>query len=174
VTVAPRTLEIDSRAVTVRPIAGDDEVRACAEIMASSEPWITLGRTLERSLEIASDHDSQEIYVAVGEGTVIGFVILVMHGAFIGYIRTIAVHESWRSRGLGRCLVAFAEERIFRESPNVFLCVSSFNPRARALYERLGYEPVGELHDYIVRGHSEWLLRKTHGPLSEFRSADRE
>jgi hypothetical protein len=27
---------------------------------------------------------------------------------------------------------------------------------------------VGELHDYIVAGHSEVLMRKTIAPLSEF------
>jgi len=66
---------------------------------------------------------------------------------------------------LGRQLIAFAEERIFRESPNVFLCVSSFNSDARRLYERLGYELIGELRDYLVRGSSELLMRKTIGPL---------
>ena len=71
-------------------------------------------------------------------------------------------------RGVGRRLLAFAEERIFRESPNVFLCVSSFNAGARRLYLRLGYELIGELKDYIVRGHSELLMRKTRGPLREF------
>ena len=50
----------------------------------------------------------------------------------------------------------------------MFLCVSSFNPRARALYERLGYELVRELTDYIVAGHSELLLRKTVGPIRDF------
>jgi RimJ/RimL family protein N-acetyltransferase len=56
--------------------------------------------------------------------------------------------------------MGFAEERIFRETPNVFLLVSSFNHRARALYQRLGYEPIGELKDFIVPGHSELLMRK--------------
>jgi RimJ/RimL family protein N-acetyltransferase len=46
--------------------------------------------------------------------------------------------------------------------------VSSFNERARALYTRLGYETVGELRDYIVRGHSEWLLRKSIAPLADW------
>jgi hypothetical protein len=46
--------------------------------------------------------------------------------------------------------------------------VSSFNPDARRLYERLGYSVVGELKDLIVPGHSEILLRKTLGPLTEF------
>jgi ribosomal-protein-alanine N-acetyltransferase len=162
-------LQIDARQVTVRPIATDEDVRACADIITTSEPWITLGRTTEQAQRILRDREVQEVHVAVHEGAVVGFVILVMKGAFVGYLRTIAVRADWRSRGLGQRLIKFAEERIFRESPNVFLCVSSFNPRARSLYERLGYEPVGELRDYIVRGHSEWLMRKTLGPHAEFR-----
>jgi [ribosomal protein S18]-alanine N-acetyltransferase len=164
-----QTLEIDARRVTIRPIASDDEARVCAEIMATSDPWVTLGRTMDQAAAILRDRDVQEIYVAVHDGAVVGFVILVLKGAFIGYIRTVAVHADWRSRGMGRRLIWFAEERVFRDSPNVFLCVSSFNARARALYERLGYEMVGELRDYVVRGHSEWLMRKTLGPLAEFR-----
>jgi ribosomal protein S18 acetylase RimI-like enzyme len=66
---------------------------------------------------------------------------------------------------VGTDLIRFAEERIFPTYPNVFLCVSSFNPRARALYERLGYELIGELHDFLIAGHSEFLLRKTTGPI---------
>jgi RimJ/RimL family protein N-acetyltransferase len=46
--------------------------------------------------------------------------------------------------------------------------VTSFNHRARALYERLGYEYVGELSDFFVRGVSELLYRKTRGPWSDF------
>ena len=138
--------------------------------MCTTEPWLTLGRTLEQSLRVVTDPDN-ESYVATSDGSVVGFVVLVMRGAFVGYIKSVAVREDWRAHGLGRRLVGFAEERIFRESPNVFLCVSSFNPRARALYERLGYHVVGELTDYIIRGHSEWLLRKSRGPLLEFTPA---
>ena len=70
-----------------------------------------------------------------------------------------------RGQGLGTRLVEFAEKRIFRDTPNVFLCVSSFNPRARALYERLGYERIGELKNYLIDGASELLMRKTIGPI---------
>jgi ribosomal protein S18 acetylase RimI-like enzyme len=38
--------------------------------------------------------------------------------------------------------------------------VSSFNDGARRLYERLGYERVGELKDLAVDGASEWLMCK--------------
>ena len=168
-TASPQTLDIDARPIVIRPLADDDEARCCADIMVTSEPWLTLGRTMEQAMRILADRELQEVYVAVHDGSVIGFVILILKGAFVGYIRTVAVHADWRSRGLGRRLIGFAEQRIFRESPNVFLCVSSFNERARTLYERLGYEAIGELRDYIVRGHSEIIMRKTLGPHGEFR-----
>ena len=76
---------------------------------------------------------------------------------------------SARGSGLGTQLVAFAEQRIHRESPNVFLCVSSFNPGARSLYERLGYEFVGTLKDFLVEGYDELLYRKSSGPWNTFK-----
>ena len=146
----------------------DNEARACARIMAENEPWITLRRDFEASLAILRD-PLREVYVAVpGEASdVLGFVVFVMRGAFVGYIQSIAVRANGRGRGLGTRLLAFAESRIFLEAPNVFICASSFNARARALYARLGYETVGELRDYVVRGHSELLMRKSLGPLVE-------
>ena len=146
----------------------DDEVRACARIMAENEPWVTLRRDYEAALAILRD-PLREVYVALhgNASDVLGFVVLVMRGALVGYIQSIAVHASWRGRGLGTRLIAFAESRIFLETPNVFICASSFNERARALYSRLGYETVGELRDYVVRGHSELLMRKSLGPLVE-------
>ncbi|MBK6494929.1 MAG: hypothetical protein IPG05_07475 [Gemmatimonadetes bacterium] len=56
-----------------------------------------------------------------------------------------------------------------RRAPNVFLCVSSFNPDAERLYRRLGYEVVGTLTDFIVTGHHETLLRKSTGSWAAFR-----
>ncbi|MGZ7039486.1 MAG: GNAT family N-acetyltransferase [Thermoanaerobaculia bacterium] len=152
----------------IRRLMSDAEARACATMMSSSEPWLTLGRTLQECLALLVD-PTREVYVAAEDGAVRGFIIINMHGAFSGYIQTICVDPGSRGSGLGSQLVAFAEERIFRDSPNVFLCVPSFNPRARSLYERLGYETIGEIRDFLVRGHSEVLMRKTIGPMREFR-----
>jgi [ribosomal protein S18]-alanine N-acetyltransferase len=135
--------------------------------MAASEPWITLGRGYEESLRIMLD-PTRESYLALeGEGRA-GFVILCTVGPFTGYLQTLCVSPERRGGGLGSRLLAMAEERLFEASPNVFLCVSSFNTAARRLYERQGYLLVGELPDYLVRGHSELLFRKTRGPWSEF------
>ena len=137
-------------------------------MMSDSEPWLTLKRSFDDCMELLED-PTREVYVAVRGADVLGFVILNMNGAFVGYIQTICVLEHERSRGIGARLIDYAEKRIFRDSPNVFLCVSSFNPRARALYERLGYERIGELKDYLVAGHSELLFRKTISPIRDFR-----
>ena len=113
----------------------------------------------------ASSCSSKEVYVARDDSGVVGFLVLDMRGAFVGYIQSVGVHEACRGRGIGSLLISFAEERIFRDSPNVFICVSDFNTQARALYERLGYEYIGELRDYLMQGRSELLLRKTRGPI---------
>jgi ribosomal protein S18 acetylase RimI-like enzyme len=154
--------------MVIRPLRHGEESRVCARMMAASEPWITLKRGYPESLAIVEDR-SREVHVALEEGEVRGLLILNMSGAFAGYIQTVCVAPEARSRGIGTRLMRFAEERIFRESPNVFLCVSSFNPRARALYQRLGYVRVGELKDFLVSGHAEVIFRKTIGSLGEFR-----
>ena len=156
-----------SGAVVLRPLADEAQTAACARIMAGSEPWLTLGRSYERCLAVVQD-PTREVTVALQGREVAGFIITCMTGPFPGYIQTVAVAPGARGQGLGSRLVAHAEARIFRDSPNVFLCVSTFNPAARRLYQRLGYALVGELTDYLVRGHGEVLLRKSLGPWSEF------
>jgi [ribosomal protein S18]-alanine N-acetyltransferase len=56
-------------------------------------------------------------------------------------------------------------------SGRVNICVSSFNTAARRLYERLGFQQVGVLRDFIVVGHDEILLRKTRGAWADFQAA---
>jgi ribosomal protein S18 acetylase RimI-like enzyme len=148
----------------IRALASRDDAHLCATLMSTSEPWLTLGRGYEESLRLIED-PSREVYLAFDGERFLGFIIILMHGAFVGYIQTVAVTADARGTGIGSELVKFAEERIFTNYPNVFLCVSSFNPRARALYERLGYQRIGEIPDFLVHGHSEILMRKTIGPI---------
>ena len=137
-------------------------------MMAASEPWITLRYDYAASLRALAS-PGKEIHLAVGGGEVVGFVLLNLKGAFVGTLQSICVAPGRRGRGIGRRLVAFAEERVFAQHPNLFVCVSSFNPGAQRFYRALGYEVVGELKNFLVDGHSEILLRKTTGSLTEFR-----
>jgi ribosomal protein S18 acetylase RimI-like enzyme len=154
--------------VQIQALESTEHIHQCAEFMAVSEPWKTLRRTYEEGVAMLND-PNREAYAALVDGQLAGFTILRMDGAFVGYIQTIGVLPQWQSRGIGSKLMAFAEERIFRDTPNAFICVSSFNPKAQKLYKKLGYETVGELTEYIVPGHSEFLMRKTIAPLTEFK-----
>jgi ribosomal protein S18 acetylase RimI-like enzyme len=153
--------------VEIRPLERGRDAAACAEMMLTTEPWITLRLTRENALATLYD-TAKEVYAARDARGVAGFVIIDMRGLMRGYIQTVCVRGDRRGEGVGSRLVRFAEDRIFRESPNVFICVSSFNPEARRLYERLGFEQVGTLRELIVPGHDELVLRKTRGPWTEF------
>ena len=155
------------QSIVLKELENSAEIDVCARMMANSEPWITLRRDYEASVQTLSV-PSKEVYLALSDDEIVGFIILNMQGAFIGFIQTVCVSPEWRGGGIGSKLLDFVEGRILSETPNVFMCVSSFNRDAQRLYRRHGYEVVGELKDYIVSGHSETLLRKTISPLSEF------
>jgi len=140
--------------------ASHDDREWAARLMARSEPWITLGRTLETCRLVCHNPDYL-VFTGVRGETRCGFVLLHARGV-VGspYLATIAVDEPFRSQGIGAELIAFAEDYFRGHARHMFLCVSSFNPRARALYERLGYRQVGELPDYLIDGASELLMHK--------------
>jgi ribosomal-protein-alanine N-acetyltransferase len=154
--------------IEIRRLEGAADAEICARMMANSEPWITLRRNYDASMKILTD-PSREVYLAMLGNEIVGFTVLNMHGAFVGYIQSVCVASQWRGKGFGSKLMDYVEKRILSETPNVFICVSSFNRRVQKLYERRGYEVVGELKNWIVPGHSEILLRKTIAPLTEFK-----
>ena len=131
----------------------------CARLMAGTEPWITLRQDLD-ACRAKLSRPSSELFVAREAERRLGFILLLPYGlAGSPYISSVAVDESARGCGVGSRLVAFAEKH-YAGRKHIFLCVSSFNHRAQALYRRLGYEQVGEFPDYVVEGHSELLFHK--------------
>jgi ribosomal protein S18 acetylase RimI-like enzyme len=147
----------------------EDVINECTLLMSNSEPWLTLRRTYDDIIEIIDDETS-EVHLAQLENKTVGFAIIRLRGAFVGYVQSIMIRPQCRNQGFGRAFMKYLEGRIFTEHPNVFICVSSFNTDAQRLYKELGYEAIGALKDYIVRGHSEILMRKSRGPLSEFKT----
>jgi ribosomal protein S18 acetylase RimI-like enzyme len=143
------------------PAAAPEEFGWCAELMARSEPWITLRRDLA-ACEKALRRPGGELFVARGteNDAPVGFVLLSPYGlAGSPYLASIAVAAEARGQGIGAQLLRFAEER-YAERGHLFLLVSSFNRGAQRLYREHGYEFVGELKDYCVAGHSELILHK--------------
>jgi [ribosomal protein S18]-alanine N-acetyltransferase len=140
----------------------------CALMMSATDPWITLGLDYNQCLE-AFEGAGKEVYIIKEGEEIEGFVILQVHGTFSGYIQTICIKESCRGKGLGKILLEFCEERVHRFSPNLFICVSSFNKGAIKLYLNYEFRLVGELNDFVKEGFTELLLRKTIGPRAGYK-----
>lgn len=141
---------------------GDDRLW-CARLMASSDPWITLGRGYD-VCRAASVDPAYLVLMARRGGEPCGFVRVHPRGvAGCAYIASIAVAEAERGGGVGAALLDAAEVRFAGSSRYLFLCVSSFNTRAQAFYARHGYARMGEFPDYVIDGASEVLLGKRLG-----------
>src|SRR5208282_2043338 len=103
--------------------AAEPEFEWCAQLMAGTEPWITLRREIAKCREVLR-RPGGELFVAHEAGEPRGFILIHPYGcAGSPYITSIAVAESARGKGMGAQLLAFAEGpaagRRF-----IFLCVS--------------------------------------------------
>ena len=175
---SPRTGPRAARVVIRRLQSAD--VEACARIVAGDPLWQRYGITLTRARQEIrqalaaargggrATYSAGEFAVAESGGEVAGFIWFRLDGTFhhSGYVRWVGVASQAQCRGLGRRLMRYAENRIFKAGPNVFLMVSDFNEQAQRFYEALGYRLVGKVPDYIVPGIGEHVYRKTRGPIA--------
>jgi len=145
--------------IVVEPATPADREWA-ARLMAASDPWITLGRGLDEC-RVACGREGYEMLVARHGAEPCGFALLHPRGVSGSpYLASFAVAEAWRSHGVGAVLLSACERHFAPTSRHFFLCVSSFNSRARAFYERHGFRQVGEFTDYVIDGASEILMHK--------------
>lgn len=155
-----RELRMRDQLLIEPALPGDAEW--CAKVMSGADPWIRLGRTHAVCLERLTRAGS-ELYIARRDGARAGFLLLDRHGvAGSPYVASVACAAEVRGQGIGSAMLAFAERR-YPDARFIFLCVSSFNVKARRLYERLGYALVGTLKDYIINGVDEHLMMKRLG-----------
>ena len=152
----------------IKLTTNENELNQCAELMSQSEPFISLKFNFEKC-KLAVRGDYKEVYIATEGDEFLGFVVLQFYGVLRGYIQTICICHNQRGKGIGTTLLKFSEEKLMKKFPNVFMCVTSFNLQAQKLYNRLGYEKIGELKNHIIEGADEYILRKQGSPISEFK-----
>ncbi len=155
--------------VIIAPLSSFD-VSLAAEIVAKNKLWQRYGTDYDRAYAILMEAIQEErtIYSARIFEQVAGFIWFDLWGTFYhsGYVRWIAVHPDFQGKGIGNILMQFAEDKIFQKGPNVFLLVSDFNTEAQMFYQKRGYKKVGELEDYYKKGITEWIYRKSKGPIA--------
>lgn len=79
----------------IRRMSTKADAERCTRMMSSSEPWITLQRDYDKSLEMLQKPD-REVYLAFRRDELVGFLILNMNGPFAGYIQSICVEPGKR------------------------------------------------------------------------------
>lgn len=149
--------------IQIRPMQGND-VPACARIMAGNELWQRYGITPEAAIARFEKAlaDNASILVATSGEQTVGFCWYHRKGAFnrSGYIQLIGIDPDCKGQGIGKLLLLSAEEIVVQVSDDMFLTVSDFNASAQAFYQKLGYDFVGEIPDYVQPGIAEKIMRK--------------
>jgi ribosomal protein S18 acetylase RimI-like enzyme len=129
--------------LTTRDLTPED-LPSCAW-WVSARDIARLGKTLERAGR--GEVDYLAVYPPSGLPVALGGVDYTRNpGA--GTLWQLAVHGALQSCGIGTVLIKAAEQRIrARGLHRAELGVEECNPRARALYERLGYLAYGREPD---------------------------
>lgn len=133
-------------------------IQACDAITRASEPW----KTLNEGIDFMKYLPLKQAYVCTIGDAPAGFIIFTPEPVFArgGYIRAVGVAPALRRHGIGGKLLTFAEARIARRSPNVYLCASSFNRQGQAFYKGRGYVRVGKLLGLVIPDASEYIFWK--------------
>ena len=140
-------------------------IDSCVEILQKSD----LGKAYFSDYRKAADMltyavGQKNAYVALNENRkCMGFIYYMTNGVFgsYPYLHIIAVKEEYRSCGIGKQLIKYFEDKASdSSSTKFFLTVDDFNPRAKKLYENLGYKCVGELPDFYKKGINCYLMMK--------------
>ena len=153
-------------------LADTQHIVSCVEILQNSD----LGKVYFSDYEKAKNMltyavEQKDAYVALDENEkCLGFVYYMQKGVFgsYPYLHIVAVKEEYRGCGIGKQLMKYFEENASDyPSTKLFLTVDDFNPRAKKLYEKLGYQCVGELPDFYKKGINCYLMmkRKSEGQV---------
>ena len=106
----------------------------------------------------------KELLVGKSGDEIVSVMEVRMTGFFGGfpYLALLGVKKGWRGMGIGHQMLAFFEEMARQAGfERTSIMASGFNPRARKLYQSLGYRRIGFLEDAFKPGISEYIYVKT-------------
>ena len=152
----------------IAPLAQQD-IRACAAIMANSEPWTRYGIDDAGALSVwrTALADGAAVSVARSGPLTCGFAWYISRGAFglSGYLKLLGVSQEVRGQGVGTALLIHTEQQARASGHrDLFLLVSHFNEAAQRFYRGHGYTNVGALAGYVHPDITELIYRKRLRP----------
>ena len=146
--------------------ARTEHVGPIADLMAAApllRPYRMTARIAKAGLARAF-RERETLLVAVDGDQVVGLAWFIKTRALdrAMYLQLLLVAETHQSRGLGASLLARGE-RVARAAGcrHMIFLVTKTNKRARAFYERHGYEHVGDLPGFVRPEIDETLYLKS-------------
>ncbi len=151
----------DTGAGLLRPLSPGNAERLGAAL-AAMPPWSVIGYPAERlAASFRRQPPSVRRFELLVDGELAGTVAIqdpFLHGP---YLQLLAIFPGFQGRNLGSAILEWMErEARSQESRQLWLCVTTFNTRARAFYERFGFEEVAVLDKLATEASDEVLMRK--------------
>ncbi len=142
----------------------EEQARAVAEMLAASEPWLTLKFSAASLARYLTRDDAALRRYSISVGDDLAGVICVRYPWLRGpYVELLGLAPNYRGKGIGRQVLAWAESEARREAKNLWVVASSFNHQALNFYQSLGFYPIGPIQGLVTPEHDEILLRKNLG-----------
>ncbi|MGA7329050.1 MAG: GNAT family N-acetyltransferase [Rhodomicrobium sp.] len=147
--------------LTLRPLTTGNAA-ALGEAMAFMPPWSVIGWPAERLVRSLQGELPSVCRFEVKVDEALAGVVTIqapfLHGP---YLQLLAILPEFQGRKLGQHILVWMEAQArLQESRQLWLCVSTFNTRGRAFYERFGFEEVAALEKLASDVSDELLMRK--------------
>lgn len=145
--------------LTIRPLLPED-----ADATTALGRRAFASRSEQPDFEIELERAIARTWIAVIEEPaapprVVGYALGWLSGED-AELMSIAVGPEERGRGIGRALLSrFLQEMGEARVESVLLEVRASNAPARALYESLGFEPLGTRRRYYADGEDAWTYQ---------------
>lgn len=137
----------------------------CAKVFENSTLYDRYFKGTEFLKEMLYDPlDAGHVIAArTASGEIVGVMVYELKGMFgeFPYLALLGVKDGYRKQAIGSRLIDVFQKICEQTGfDKCFICVSHFNPRAKALYQRKGFKPVVLIPDLIREGIDEWVLMK--------------
>lgn len=147
-----------ARPLTVHLTARDLQPPDLDDVAWSGGP--AHGESIRQALEASWAGEAEVVVIEASNGQLVALgAVSFRHGRWAN-LWMLSVDEAWQSLGIGGFLVEELESRARRRGlTEARLSVEHDNPRARALYERLGYRALGSsiVETWPIEGGRTWV-----------------
>lgn len=147
--------------ISLQPIPAEDADKL-GDALAAIPPWSVIGYEGRQMANALKREEPSVKQFEVLAGTALAGVIVIqdpfMHGP---YLKLLAVLPDFQGRHLGESLLQWMESEARKaKARQLWVCVSTFNTRARAFYERFGFEAVATIDKLATDSSDEIFMRK--------------